>query len=85
MAGSDIMADVPKRAEADAYSLATPLNNHEGDQREAINETTTLLSGDSPISPAEPSGTDGWDGYKEYEHLPWYKRPSVCALLCHVR
>lgn len=26
---------------------------------------------------ASPADNDGWDGYKEFEHLPWYYRPSV--------
>lgn len=78
MPGAGTGADVPnKRAEADAYSLSTQQNEFDGDQRDRIDETTTLLRSDSHTS-AEQSQSDSWDGYKEYAHLPWYKQPSVC-------
>lgn len=85
--------DATKRSEADMYSLSTTHDVHADDRSSSHDETTGLLSAgtqrhasyDSTSSQgsevgetAAPAAQDGWAGYKEYEHLPWLKRPSVC-------
>lgn len=88
-------ADAPKGAEADMYSLSTTQNDDDIDRPSSPDESTRLLgagtrasynpngTSTSPDSDAEagsPSGEDTWVGHKEYEHLPWYQRPSVCDI-----
>lgn len=74
--------------EADMYSLLTTQEEESDDRSSVSDETTGLLGAgardshnSSPPSPGSDAGvsslTDGWDGYKEFEHLPWYHRPSV--------
>lgn len=80
-------ADMPKTSEDDRYSLSTT-GEGEIEGTGPPGETTRLLGAgtrdpyettDSDPQADAPSRTDSWVGYKEYEHLPWHKRPSVCS------
>jgi hypothetical protein len=54
-----------------------------GDATTDATETTHLLAtssiesrdGESVVS----SSGSGWDGYKDFEGLPWWRRPSVLS------
>lgn len=75
------------------YSLSTTQDDdaarapsRDGDADADADETTRLLGAgtrtlhDAPSPDPESEGpprTDSWVGFKEYEHLPWYRRPSV--------
>lgn len=78
-----------KGTEADIYSLSTTQEGEIHDMPSSSDETTALLGAGtrtshnaSPPGPdsdagASPPADDGWDGFKEFEHQPWYYRPSV--------
>ena len=62
-------------------------DGHGRDSEIEANETTRLLQGrdegDGAGADAGGAGeADVWDGYKDFEGLPWWRRPSV-SYLCH--
>ncbi|KAH7017555.1 major facilitator superfamily domain-containing protein [Ilyonectria destructans] len=44
-------------------------------------ETTSLLSHGAQGAQAEDASDGVWDGYKDFEGMPWWRRPSVYWLL----
>lgn len=63
----------------DAYSLSTTPDDEE--RLMAPDESTSLLGADvGSGDEAPPPGKDSWEGFREFDGLPWYKRPSVRPL-----
>ncbi|KAF4973723.1 hypothetical protein FZEAL_9250 [Fusarium zealandicum] len=52
--------------------------------RDTSTEGSRLLAVDDPETPSrddETSSSGGWDAFKDFEHLAWWRRPSVFWLL----
>lgn len=73
--------DMSKGAEEEGVYTTSGPHGATIDRISSPDETSRLL----PINDSEDPGVDPltrkdtWVGAKEYAHLPWYKRPSVCT------
>lgn len=81
--------DMSQGPEPSDYSIAVAQSSEINERPSFSDETTGLLgagarTSHNSSSPGQgtdagvPPAADGWDGFKEFEHLPWYHRPSVC-------
>lgn len=70
-----------KRAAEEGVYAIPEVHGATIDRASSPDETSPLLGiNDSDDRGIEPlSRKDTWVGEKEFAHLPWYNRPSVCA------
>ena len=65
--------------------VARPVHHRiDGQSKIPTDEETPLLDGEGGHSGDPPQDGVEWEGAKDFEGLPWWKKPSVCIWTFHV-